>query len=92
MEQSVYTALSKKIGWDERSMLYPTLEEAKKLYEGVVGGDREAFYKVFEMHRHLHSPTDAAQVKIINLIFHAYTHGQDHWRNVEEPFSPSLEE
>lgn len=89
---SVYTSMSKSLGWDEKEVSYPTIEEAKRLKERVISGDREAFYKVFELNRFASLDCSEEEFQVSNIIYDAFTEGSRIWREVEEPYTPSLED
>ena len=54
MEQSIYTQISKSIGWDSDNTgiaPYPSKEDAIVLLEKVKNKDIDSFYKVFNFQR-----------------------------------------
>ncbi len=78
---SVYTATSKRVGWDEKKVDLPTMQRAQELLVLVRDNkDQEAFYEVFNIHRHCESPTTDEGHAILNIICESYQEGQKHFQ------------
>lgn len=76
MEQSIYTQISKSIGWQGEPIDLPTLEDAEKLFKAVTEQQStEAFRKVFKFYRFAKSPENYAQEEVSSLIHEAFTSG-----------------
>ena len=75
---SIYSELSKKIGWDrDTKVSIPTMEEAKELHQEVmVNKDIEAFETVFRYHRFCPSPDGGEDEIAMKYIYDAYINGQ----------------
>lgn len=69
---SIYTNISKQLGWDPRTVEFPTLEHAKELSEKASTGDRDAFYEIFKFNRFLTSPETPEQEEVCNEIYKAF--------------------
>lgn len=76
---SVYSDISKSIGWDppERLPEIPDIEKAKGLMEQVVHGDRRAFTEVFRIHRFAKSPETPEAVRALDFIVAAFVKGRE---------------
>lgn len=76
MAQSVYSKISKKIGFNGRAN-YPSIEQATELLEKVKNADEYAFETVFRIWRFAPSPEyqNATTVEAFNLISDAFKIG-----------------
>ena len=78
---SIYTQVSKSIGYESEPIDLPTLLEAEELYKEVVTGlSEQAFTKVFKLHRFGKSPENYEQQEIQNVITAAFTEGSKYFR------------
>lgn len=74
---SLYSELSKKIGWDAKKVNIPSIEEAKALHnEVLVNKSIDAFETVFKIHRFAPTPDGGEDSVACNLIFEAFTLGR----------------
>ena len=72
---TVYTQISKKIGWEGKASI-PSILEANQLLELVKKEDEYAFEKVFTIHRFAPSGTSVEHSEAMNIIFEAYKKGE----------------
>lgn len=85
--QSVYTTISKSIGFNRVSITrFPSIDRALELRQKSSEGDRSAFYEAFTLHRFLGPPENEQEIYIVNLIYEAYIAGDKIWRNVVDPY------
>lgn len=75
---TVYTQISKKIGWDGRASI-PTMTEAERLLELVKQEDESAFEAVFRIHRFAANAGSNDDVEAMNLIYTAFITGSNIW-------------
>ncbi len=81
MEQSVYTKISKAIGWEGGPIALPTLAEAEMLYEEIRDHQSiEAFTKVFRFIRFAKTAENVDEVVVSNIIHAAYMTGQQYFK------------
>lgn len=75
---SVYSEISKKIGWDkETKHPVPTIEEAKDLHnEVMVNHSKDAFETVFRIHRFAPTADGGDDAVAMGYIHDAYLNGQ----------------
>ncbi len=78
---SIYSDISKKIGYDHSSLPYPTKEEAQEILNKVNNKDLEAFEMAFRYYRFLPIPTDTYKQEALDLIVHAYKMGVIFWKD-----------
>lgn len=67
---SIYSAISKEIGWEPRSVVEPSLTKANELLEKVKNEDLNAFKEVFMLNRFL--PLASSSVIVANIISEAF--------------------
>ncbi|WP_017258423.1 hypothetical protein [Pedobacter arcticus] len=80
---TVYTAISKKIGWEGTATI-PTIAEAKELKELVQKADAYAFEKVFRIHRFAsHDQLSEANEEAMKIIYEAFCLGDPIFRAKE---------
>lgn len=89
MRQSVYTIISKRIGFNGSPIHIPQQHIADALYEKVKGGDRDAFEAVFRYYRYGLSPENDTERLAANTIMAAYQIGEQIFRNTY-PMAQSL--
>ena len=70
---SIYSDISKQIGWQARSVEWPSVEAATELHNKVKSGDVDAFRTVFNIYRHAIS--DYTKQEEMTIICDAYTIG-----------------
>ena len=75
---SIYSEISKKIGWDKDTKVsIPTVEEAKDLHnEVMVNHSIDAFETVFRTHRFAPTPDGGEDAVAMGYIHEAYKNGQ----------------
>lgn len=73
---TVYTAMSKEIGWDHRDVSIPSLGRAETLLNQVRNHNRIAFRHVFLCNRFCPVPTNQEQEDSMKVIFQAFTEGR----------------
>lgn len=75
---SIYSELSKKIGWDKDTKVsIPTIEEAKELHQDVmVNKSIDAYESVFRYHRFAPTPDGGEDEAAMKFIYEAYTEGR----------------
>ncbi|WP_392471275.1 hypothetical protein ACF3OC_07890 [Sphingobacterium cellulitidis] len=75
---SVYSEISKKIGWDRDTKVpIPTTDEAKELHnEVMVNQSMDAFETVFRIHRFAPTPDGGDDAVAMGYIHSAYRDGQ----------------
>ncbi|MDM1048035.1 hypothetical protein [Sphingobacterium hotanense] len=75
---SIYSELSKKIGWDrDTKVSIPSTEEAKELHNDVlVNQSIDAFETVFRIHRFAPTADGGEDAVAMGYIHDAYTQGQ----------------
>ncbi len=74
---SIYSEISKRIGWDKKTVSIPTVERARELYDAVNKEDLNAFETVFNIHRFAASGTNETESMALQIILHAYKLGRD---------------
>jgi hypothetical protein len=62
---TLFTELSKEVGWDKRNIKYPSVREVRLAIERHNHND---LFNLLMWHRNLASPETAKQIKVINLI------------------------
>lgn len=72
---SIYSDISKRVGWDGQTLRFPTLQEAVQLRIAVASKDEAAFEKVFRYHRFLPSATNDDDRKVQTELWFAYKEG-----------------
>ena len=78
MEQSTYTAISKRIGWAPPldAVKIPSRERAQELLDAIVhGNDERAFETVFTIYRFAPSPVTVEEGLVLNTINKAFIEG-----------------
>lgn len=81
MEQSVYTRISKSIGFQGDPIDLPSLEEANELYKAVViDKSSEAFTKVFRFYRFGKQAETFAEAEVSEMINDTFNRGSKHFR------------
>lgn len=75
---TIYSELSKKIGWDKDTKVsIPTLFEAKELYQEVMINESVGAYEqVFRIHRFAPTPDGGEDSVAMGYIHDAYVKGQ----------------
>lgn len=74
---SLYSEISKRIGWADKKVAIPSITEAKALNnEVLVNKSIDAFEKVFTLHRFAPTPDGGEDEVAMKLIFEAYTEGR----------------
>ena len=79
---SIYSEISKKIGWDrETKVSIPTIEEAKELHNEVILKQSQiAFETVFRIHRFAPTPDGGEDAVAMGYIHDAYVNGQTYFK------------
>lgn len=72
---SIYSEISKRIGWEPKEVSIPTIEKAKDLYVKTHNGNPEAFEQVFMIHRFSKSPTTDEECQAMKWVYDAYKNG-----------------
>lgn len=73
---SVFTEVSKKIGWASKPIQIPTVEEAQLLLEKVRDKkDKQAFETVFKLHRFAPCPVNHVENDAMLIIWDAFNLG-----------------
>lgn len=73
---SKFSEISKAIGWESKSLTYPTLTVAMALRDEVFAGSESAFVSVFKMNRFLPIAANSAQAEVSLVINGAFEHGR----------------
>lgn len=86
MQQSVFTQISKLVGFVAKTVDYPTKEKAIELRSEVNQGDptlsRYAFIEVMKIYRFAPAPDTPEQSDILNIICDVYKEGEVIYRNI----------
>lgn len=80
---TVYTAISKQLGFEPRAIAIPAISEAKELLKQVKKQDAYAFKKVFEVHRFAPNGVTEAHIEAVNICFEAFVSGQAIFNAIE---------
>lgn len=87
MEESIYSQMSKHLGWDKIDVNLPTMEEVESLYERSKQKDTVAFYELLKINRFGEIKTDISnteeyekEVEILNLAIKYCKETQDLFR------------
>lgn len=74
MRQSVYTKISKSLGWENiRAVPIPTIEEANQLFANIEHNHcQTSFRLVFERYRFCPTPEDNDEVAAMEIIIGAF--------------------
>lgn len=75
MEPSVYTKVSKQIGWGGTPIKLPNKERAQKLLDRVELGHVDSFTEVFRYYRFAYSPVNDEEREVLEIISEAYNAG-----------------
>jgi hypothetical protein len=85
MEQSVYTQISKAIGFQGTADI-PSINKANELLAEIRGDDhvlaRYAFREVFKIYRFAPSPENKEQSEALDVICAAFKEGEMIYRNI----------
>jgi hypothetical protein len=65
--------VSKIVGWDKRTVEYPSMEEVNRFREIASRGELSGIIELFRYYRFLKSPENNEQLHIINKIANAVT-------------------
>lgn len=80
---TVYTAISKKIGWEGKATI-PTIAEATELKGLVQKEDAYAFEKVFKIHRFAsYEQLSESNEEALKIIYEAFCLGESIFRAKE---------
>lgn len=79
---SIYSELSKRIGWDrDTKVSIPSIDEAKELHQDVmVNKSIDAFEAVFRYHRFAPTPDGGEDEVAMRYIYSAYVDGQAYFK------------
>ena len=76
MRKSIYTRISKSLGWEAAiGDPIPTIEKAKELKKQVEDKSQVAFKKVFEIHRFSANPVNNDECEAMEIIGSAFRIG-----------------
>lgn len=80
---TVYTAISKQLGWTARVVTIPNITEAANLLSLVKKQDAYAFKKVFLVHRFAPNGVTEAHSEAMKIILEAFVVGQAIFNAIE---------
>jgi len=81
---SVFSQISKKLGFQGPQVPMPTFEQARELSEKVFNDDRQAFEEVFRIYRFAGVEDFVRDIEISDIIFVAFVYGRETWSRVED--------
>jgi hypothetical protein len=72
-EKISWPQVSKIVGWDKRTVEYPTMEEVNRFREIASRGELSGIVELLRYYRFLKSPENNEQLHIINKVSNAVT-------------------
>lgn len=89
MKTTIYTAISKRIGWEQQTVPVPSIDRAYELLEEVGKEYEFAFEEVFRINRFAKVDSNELEIEAMNVIHRAFMHGEQIFRNkfVDEELS-----
>ncbi len=74
-KMSIYSDISKQIGWENQSVSTPTITRVEELEKMALAGDEAAFEALFRLNRFF-SASNEHEVTISNRIYDAFGKSQ----------------